>query len=73
MSQHVETLAIVGAGVIGAGWAARALARGLDVVAWDVAPDWEAKLRDAVANAWPALERLGLCPDASVDRLRCAE
>ena len=73
MSQHVETLAIVGAGVIGAGWAARALGRGLDVVAWDVAPDWEAKLRDAVANAWPALERLGLCPDASVDRLRCAE
>ncbi len=68
-----QTLGIVGAGVIGAGWAARALARGLDVIAWDVAPGWEAKLRMAVANAWPALESVGLFPGASQDRLRCAK
>ena len=73
MAQHARTFAIVGAGVIGAGWAARALARGWNVVAWDVAAEWEAKLRAAVANAWPALERLGLHPDARIDRLRCAD
>jgi len=70
---NVETLAIVGAGVIGAGWAARALARGLDVIAWDIAPGSEARLREAVDNAWPALERLGLSRGASVGRLRFAK
>ena len=72
MPGNVKTLAIVGAGVIGAGWAARALARGLDVIAWDIAPSWAAGLREAVENAWPSLERLGLHPGASVDRLRFA-
>ncbi|MEO2155749.1 MAG: 3-hydroxyacyl-CoA dehydrogenase, partial [Acidimicrobiales bacterium] len=32
---HVRTIGVVGTGVIGAGWAVRALARGHDVVAWD--------------------------------------
>ena len=68
----MATLAVVGAGVIGAGWAARALAHGLDVAAWDVAPDWQAKLEAAVANAWPALAELGLFPGASQRRLRYA-
>jgi carnitine 3-dehydrogenase len=62
-------VAIVGTGVIGAGWAARCLARGLDVTAWDPAPDAEAKLRRAIDGAWPALARLGLAPDASRERL----
>jgi carnitine 3-dehydrogenase len=62
-------VAIVGTGVIGAGWAARCLARGLDVTAWDPAPDAEAKLRRAVDGAWPALARLGLAPDGSRERL----
>ena len=73
MSRAIDTFAIVGAGVIGAGWAARALARGLDVVAWDVAPDWQTRLRAAVDNAWPALEKLGLYPGSSVERLCCAD
>ncbi|HSH41443.1 MAG TPA: L-carnitine dehydrogenase, partial [Arenicellales bacterium] len=54
----------------GSGWVARALARGLDVVAWDPAPGAEAQLRANVENAWPALERVGLQPDASLSRLR---
>ena len=53
----IRTVGIVGAGVIGSGWAARALAHGLDVVAWDPGSDAEAKTRSAIANAWPALER----------------
>jgi carnitine 3-dehydrogenase len=65
-------VALVGTGVIGAGWAARCLARGLDVTAWDPAPDAEARLRRAVANAWPAVRRLGLAPGASPDRLAFA-
>ncbi|MGO1117631.1 L-carnitine dehydrogenase [Rhodovibrionaceae bacterium A322] len=66
---EIKTVAIVGTGVIGAGWAARCLAHGLDVVAWDPAPGAEERLRAAVANAWPALERVGLWPGASQDRL----
>ena len=68
----IETAAIVGTGVIGAGWATRFLAHGLDVVAWDPAPDADVKLRAAVDNAWPALAKLGLYPGADRARLRFA-
>ena len=73
MRQPIHVLGVIGTGVIGAGWAARALAHGLDVVAWDPAPGWEARLAAAVDNAWPALERLGLSAGASPDRLRCVD
>ena len=63
----------MGTGVIGAGWAARALAHGLDVVAWDPAPGWQARLTAAVENAWPAVEKVGLYDGASLDRLQCAD
>ena len=66
----IRTFAAIGAGVIGSGWVARALAHGLDVVAWDPAPGAEKQLRDNVANAWPALERVGLAAGASQDRLK---
>jgi len=68
----VKTAAIVGTGVIGAGWATRFLAHGLDVVAWDPAPDAEEKLRAAVDSAWPSVARLGLYPGAERARLRFA-
>jgi len=58
----VRTLGLLGTGVIGAGWAARALHFGIDVVAADVKPEMEAWLRDAIANAEPALARLTLAP-----------
>ncbi len=57
-------VAIVGTGVIGAGWAARCLARGCEVVASDPGRHAEARLRAAVDNAWPALRRLSLAPGA---------
>jgi carnitine 3-dehydrogenase len=68
----VRRLAVIGTGVIGSGWAARALARGLDVVAWDPAPGAQARLRAEVANAWVALKRVGLARSATRRRLSFA-
>jgi carnitine 3-dehydrogenase len=65
----VRTVTCVGAGVIGGGWAAYFLAHGYRVVAWDPAPDAEARLRHLVAAAWPALTELGLADGASVENL----
>ena len=66
----IKTFAALGSGVIGSGWVARALANGLDVVAWDPAPGAEEALRKRIANAWPALEKQGLKPGAAQSRLR---
>jgi 3-hydroxyacyl-CoA dehydrogenase len=65
----IKRVALVGTGVIGASWATLFLARGLDVVATDTAPGAEERLRATVARQWPAMETLGLVPDASPDRL----
>jgi carnitine 3-dehydrogenase len=40
--RQVKTLGLLGTGVIGGGWAARALHFGIDVVARDVRPEMEA-------------------------------
>lgn len=67
---HIKTFAALGTGVIGSGWIARALAHGLDVVAWDPAPGAEAQLRERIRKCWPALEKNGLAAGASPERLR---
>jgi 3-hydroxyacyl-CoA dehydrogenase len=71
MSQNkpIRRIAIIGTGVIGASWTSLFLAHGLDVVATDVAPGAEAALKRFVSTAWPALQRLGLAPGASQNRL----
>ena len=61
----IRRVAIIGTGVIGASWTALFLAKGLKVVATDVAPNAEAALKQFVKEAWPALERLGLARGAS--------
>src|SRR6201984_3516161 len=65
----IHRIAIVGTGVIGASGATQYLARGLDVVATDPAPNAEANLRKYVDEAWGQLEEIGLSPGASRDRL----
>ncbi|HVN45130.1 MAG TPA: 3-hydroxyacyl-CoA dehydrogenase NAD-binding domain-containing protein [Steroidobacteraceae bacterium] len=60
--RQVRTLGLLGTGVIGGGWAARALHFGIDVVAADTRPQMEEWLRGAIANAESALARLTFAP-----------
>ena len=69
-TKSIRRIAIIGTGVIGASWTALYLAKGLQVVATDVAPNVEAALREFVETAWPALKRLGLSPGASQSNLK---
>jgi len=70
MSEMIQTVGVIGAGVIGASWSTLFLAKGLDVIATDPAPGAEQALRDYVAHAWLAMESLGaVAPDASMARL----
>src|SRR5262245_33033831 len=69
-TQPIRHIAIIGTGVIGASWTALFLAKGLQVVATDIAPNAEAALRKFVEAAWPALKRLGLSPGASQSNLK---
>jgi carnitine 3-dehydrogenase len=60
--RQVKTLGLLGTGVIGGGWAARALHFGIDVLAADVKPEMEDWIRGAVDNAEGALSRLTFAP-----------
>jgi carnitine 3-dehydrogenase len=66
----VRTVAVVGTGVIGGGWAAHFLRMGYDVAAWDPGPDAAQRLSALLERSWPSLARLGLRPGASRERLR---
>ena len=59
-TKPIRRVTIIGTGVIGASWAALYLAKGLEVVATDIAPNAEAALKQFVEAAWPALKRLAL-------------
>jgi carnitine 3-dehydrogenase len=69
MSPTISRVAVVGAGTIGASWAAYFLARGCEVNVTDPFRDADA-IRHAVAGLLPVLERAGLSPGASLERLR---
>jgi carnitine 3-dehydrogenase len=63
-------VAVIGAGAIGAGWAAIFLARGFEVAAIDPAPGAEDFARRFIDNAWPTLQELGLIvPGAGAQRM----
>src|ERR1700693_2778526 len=65
----IRRVAIIGTGAIGASWSALFLAKGLEVVATDVAPNAEAALKRFIESAWPVLKRLGLAAGASQSKL----
>ncbi|KRB48818.1 carnitine 3-dehydrogenase [Phenylobacterium sp. Root700] len=57
-SETIRRVALIGGGVIGAGWAARFLLNGLDVVMFDLDPEAERKVAtvlDSARVAWTAL------------------
>ncbi|MDR3538142.1 MAG: 3-hydroxyacyl-CoA dehydrogenase NAD-binding domain-containing protein [Acetobacteraceae bacterium] len=69
----VTRAAVLGAGTIGASWTAWFLARGMTVTVWDPRPEAEAYVRRSIADAWPAMARLGMVANASPDAWRfCA-
>lgn len=69
----VKAVASIGAGPIGAGWAAHFLARGYDVTAYLHSMDEERAFRKVLDTAWISLQSLGLAPGASRDRLRLTD
>jgi len=66
---QVGRAGVVGAGVIGGGWALHFLRMGLDVDVYDPAPGAERDLLRTLEETWPLLERLGLREGAGPDRL----
>src|SRR5262245_5768614 len=69
-TKPIRRIAIIGTGVIGASWPSLFLAKGLQVVATDIAPNAEAALRKFMETAGPALKRLGLSEGASQSNLK---
>jgi 3-hydroxyacyl-CoA dehydrogenase len=69
MASDLDTIAVVGCGVIGAGWATHFLAQGYRVVATDPGEGAKTSLYDWVERYWPAVERLGLADGASMENL----
>ena len=65
----LHTVAVIGAGTVGASWAACFLANGLDVVAVDPVRE-ELDLRRAIDAMMPALESIGLAAGLDQRRLR---
>ncbi len=69
---EIERTAILGAGVIGASWAALFLASGRSVTVFDPDPNAEASVRKYIEMAWPALEELGQVGHANRDAITFA-
>src|SRR5215475_3482852 len=65
----VRRVGIVGAGVIGGGWALHYLRMGFDVDVFDPGPGADRALLAMRDEIWPLLERIGLRPGASPERI----
>ncbi len=68
--KDIKNTAVLGAGVIGASWAALFLAAGRSVTVFDPAEQAEEAVRRYIDMAWPALDELGLTARATRDALR---
>jgi carnitine 3-dehydrogenase len=68
-ADQVRRVGVVGAGVIGGGWALHFLRMGLAVDVYDPAPTARSDLLRMRAEIWPLLERMGVRQGASPDRL----
>ena len=63
--QEIKTIALVGGGVIGGGWATRCLANGLTVVVTDPRPESRDYVERMIDEAWPILEEADLIAESS--------
>jgi 3-hydroxybutyryl-CoA dehydrogenase len=61
--------AVLGAGTIGASWAALILASGRSVAVYDPADDAETAVRAYIAQAWESMSELGLTARGDPDRI----
>jgi carnitine 3-dehydrogenase len=68
--QDVKRVTTLGAGPIGAGWAAHFLAQGYDVTAYLHSMDELPIFNEVLDTGWISLEALGLAPGASRSRLK---
>jgi carnitine 3-dehydrogenase len=66
----VRRVAVVGAGTIGASWAAYFLAKGLEITVSDPSPGAESLLKRTIESAWPILRTLGMHSNARPDAWR---
>ena len=60
--KKIKNAALLGAGVIGAGWAARLLINGIDVTVYDPSKQVETRLNRVVDNALRAYRKMTLAP-----------
>ncbi|WP_145611450.1 3-hydroxyacyl-CoA dehydrogenase NAD-binding domain-containing protein [Rhizobium mongolense] len=70
MNKMISKVVCVGAGLIGAGWAAHFMRAGLDVTVYHRSAEREEYLRESLERAMPSLQELGLAPGASPARIR---
>ena len=62
-----ESIACIGMGVIGCGWASHFSGQGIGVHAWDPDSKSEDLFKRTIEQAWPSMEKLGLAKGASPD------
>lgn len=67
--REINTIGVLGCGVIGASWTALFLAKGYNVCACDPGPNAKELLYKLIEQFWPALEEEGLAENASLYNL----
>ena len=65
MSEEKLTIACIGMGVIGCGWATHFLGQGHNVRVWDPVEGVDERLNSYLDLAWPAMTELGLPEEAN--------
>jgi carnitine 3-dehydrogenase len=71
---QVSRVAALGGGLIGRSWTALFLAAGLEVTLFDPDPSAEERVRTAVQEAWPVLQKLGLAKgEAPAELVVCTD
>src|SRR5215510_10856048 len=66
---QVRRVGLVGAGVIGGGWALHYLRMGFDVDIYDPGPRAREGVESMLTDIWPLMERIGVRQGASPDRI----